>query len=361
MKSNHKLEPALLATKDSLKDLINVYGEKNYRVNQIFTGLYDNFFCDWDEFSSLPKGLREKLQQVLFIRSLTLVETVVSNNRNVFKYLFETIDGYPLESVLMENQDRHTLCVSTQSGCGMKCSFCATGALGFNRDLKVCEILEQVYLAQRYLKLNGETLSNIVFMGMGEPFNNYENVMQAIHLLNDPQRFNIGARRITISTIGLLNKLQKFLNEDIQVNLALSLHAPNNPLRNTLVPSNKANPIESIISTLNSYIKKTHRRVSIEYVLIRNINDSPKHAEELAGLLSNNLYHVNLIPLNPTTTFNHSSPTAKTIQKFAQIIRESSIPVSVRKSQGEDILAGCGQLAGKRGNEVLNTLSKITH
>lgn len=346
MMSKPNQTSVFLCTPDSLNKAFGTLNEKKYRTKQIFEGLYKNFFGDWNDFTTLPKELRKWLGDNFFIESLTLNKKVKSLDQSTQKLLFQTRDHFPVESVLMNKSNRYTLCISTQSGCAMNCAFCATGKLGLNRNLTSWEIVEQVIFTQRSLHKDGKNLTNIVLMGMGEPLQNFDNVMQFIHIINDPVKLNFGARRITISTIGLIEPLKRFLAEDIQVNLAISLHAPENGLRSLLVPANTANPIESILSVLDSYIKKSRRRVTIEYVLIHGLNDSSIHAKKLSSLLKNSLYHINLIPLNPTAEFKHYPPPNSSIQNFARIIHQNGIPVSIRQSQGTDIWAGCGQLAG---------------
>jgi len=347
MKSTHNKQSAFVTSQGSFTEILISLNEKKYRSQQIYEGLYQNFYSSWEEFSSLPKPLRQSLENLLIIHSLIPDQVLKSEDQTTQKTLYILDDGFPIESVLMRNRKRNTLCVSTQSGCAMKCVFCATGTLGLNRSLESWEIVEQVIYAQRYLHNQGTLLTNIVLMGMGEPFQNYENVMEAIRIINNPKGLNFGARRITISTIGLINALQRFIREDIQVNLAVSLHAPDDLLRSTLVPTNSANPISALMPLLNDYISSSHRRVSIEYVLIRDINDSPLCAQKLVSLLRNNLFHVNLIPLNPTSGYDHLPPEKPTLLRFANILRNGNIQVSIRRSQGAEILAGCGQLAAQ--------------
>ena len=269
--------------------------QKPYRIKQAMKAVYQDFVSDWQQVTTLPAKLREELNKNI---PLTIdSEVVESNDGNTIKALIELVDGLKIEAVLMKHKDgRNTVCVSSQIGCAVGCKFCATGQMGFSRDLTVSEIIAQVIFFGRILKKNNEKVTNVVFMGMGEPFLNYDNLMLAIRLLNSEQGFGLGARRMAVSTSGIVPGIEKFKNEDIQVNLAISLHAPNDELRTRLMPINKVYSIEKILKAVDKYIAKTSRRVMFEYMMIKDVNDSDKQARELAknsnppGLITVNHY-----------------------------------------------------------------------
>lgn len=331
-----------------IETIIKEIGEAAFRSRQIWEGLYQLNNTDWDDFSSLPKSLRDRLGNKYSLTSLNKIESVFSDDLQTEKVLFQLSDSNYIESVLLRKEDRLTLCISSQSGCPVGCIFCATGNLGFNRNLTSGEIIEQVIFFINALKLKSEKLTNIVLMGMGEPFLNYENTIAAVDRLNDASGLNIGARRITISTIGIIEKIKAFSEKEMQINLSISLHAPNDMLRQQLVPLAKKYPIKELIEACRLYIAKTNRRVTFEYVMIKGINDSPKFANELVALLRGLNCHLNLIPLNPNMHFSGLPSDASTIREFGRILIEKGIAASIRDSQGSDIQAGCGQLAGKR-------------
>jgi len=245
----------------------------------------------------------------------------------------------------MQYRKRRTLCISTQSGCAMGCKFCATGQMGFLRNLETGEIVEQVLYYARQLKTRGERVTNVVFMGMGEPFHNYNNVMDAIDRLNDPDGMNLGARRFTISTVGLVPGILRFAKEERQVNLAVSLHAADDNLRSSLMPVNKKYPIGELMAAIHDYIDTTKRRVTFEWALIQGVNDTPEQAKKLTALMKGTMAHINLIPLNPTVEFNGKATTKKQGQEFQEILENAGIPSTIRLRRGIDIQAGCGQLA----------------
>ena len=330
-----------------VESYIKDIGEAGFRSKQIWEGLYQLHNSAWEDFSSLPKTLREKLGSDYSLNSLTKIESVFSNDLQTEKVLFQLPDSNFIESVLLRKDDRLTLCISTQSGCPVGCVFCATGNLGFKRNLSGGEIIEQVIYFINALKPKNEKLTNIVLMGMGEPFLNYDNTMTAVERLNDAGGLNIGARRITISTIGISNKIKEFSEKELQINLSISLHAPNDQLRQQLVPIAKNHPIRELIEACRSYISKTNRRITFEYVMIKGINDSPKFASELFSLLRGLNCHVNLIPLNSNMHFSGKPSDPAVIREFGRILIEKGIAASIRDSQGSDIQAGCGQLAGK--------------
>jgi len=331
-----------------IETFIEEIGEASFRSKQIWEGLYQLQNSDWNNFSSLPKFIREKLEKEYSLTSLKKIESVFSNDLQTEKVLFQLEDSNYIESVLLRKDDRLTLCISSQSGCAVGCVFCATGDLGFKRNLTSGEMIEQVIFFINALKPGNEKLTNIVFMGMGEPFLNYENTIAAVERLNDASSLNIGARRITISTIGILERIKEFAEKELQINLSISLHAPNDLLRQQLVPLSRKYPIKELIDACRFYIAKTNRRITFEYVMIKGVNDSPKLATELVTLLRRLNCHINLIPLNRTLHFSGKPSDPSTLREFGRILIEKGIAASIRDSQGSEIQAGCGQLAGKR-------------
>lgn len=325
--------------------------EPGYRIRQAFKSVYVDLIDNWDECTTLPLSLRERLQDEcsLSIKS----EAFDAKKGDTIKTLITLEDGKQVETVLMRHKDgRNTVCVSSQVGCPMRCTFCATGDLGFGRNLTVDEIILQVLFFARYLKSEGGKtgrISNIVFMGMGEPFLNYDNVIEAIHILNDKDAFAIGARHISISTCGLVDKIKKFTKQPLQLNLAISLHAPNDELRSVLMPINKKFSLREVMGALDEYIEKRGRQVMFEYLMIDGINDKEIHAKQLAALMQSPLYMVNLIRYNPTGKYKPSK--AQSIKKFKNILMRAGVRVTQRQTFGGDINAACGQLAGKKKNK----------
>lgn len=317
--------------------------EPPYRLKQIKRALFSDLVLNWNEVTTLPLRLREELNKQCPIE--IMAKTMSSRNGQTVKAVIALEDGLEIESVLMQHKDRrNTVCVSSQVGCPLACTFCLTGQIGFKRNLSCFEIVEQVLFFARFLKKKGQKITNIVLMGMGEPFLNYENVMRAIKMLNDPEGFNFGARRISISTVGIVEGIRKLSQENLEVNLAISLHAPNDRLREKLMPINKKYPLHKILKAVDEYLQKTNRRVMFEYIMIKNINDSDLCAYELAELLRGKLCFVNLISYNPTGKFSASSP--HKIGRFKKILEKKGIMVTQRFRFGEDIKAACGQLVG---------------
>ncbi len=328
-----------------LNNLEKIIGaEPKYRLKQAKSAVFQELIDDWTETSSLPLELRKKLNEVcpLSIEA----ETLTSKNKDAVKTRIALKDGLKIESVLMRHNDgRNTVCVSSQVGCPLACEFCATGKMGFKRNLESLEIVEQVLFFARYLKKENKRITNIVFMGMGEPFLNYENVIKAIRIINGKDGLNIGARNISISTVGIIEGIKKLSQEKLQVNLAVSLHAPNNKLRDKIMPINKKYPIEAILKAVDDYIKKTKRQVMFEYLLIKGINDSDACAIELAKLIRKPLYFLNLILYNPTGEFQPSPP--ERVKKFKGVLKKEGVKFSQRYEFGQGIKAACGQFAVK--------------
>jgi 23S rRNA (adenine2503-C2)-methyltransferase len=331
-----------------LKDLSAALAdEPAYRAHQIWEGLYRHFKQSPDEFSNLPKPLREKLKALFDFTPLIPAAILDSSDGQTRKTLFKLHDGYSIEAVLMRYDKRQTLCISTQAGCAMGCVFCATGQMGFKRHLTSGEIVAQVMYYARLLSDEGSHVTNVVIMGMGEPFHNYENTLAAVDRLNNPEGYNFGARRITISTSGLVPAIRRFADEKRQVNLAVSLHAVENPLRSSMMPVNKKHNVEDLLQACKYYVDTTSRRITFEWALINGVNDTPEEAHRLANRLKGLLCHVNAIPLNPTTGYSGKATTKERAYQFKSILEGEGIPCTIRMRRGIDIQAGCGQLAVK--------------
>lgn len=331
-----------------LKKLENILrDEPGFRLKQARRAVFIDLIDDWSKATNLSLPLREKLNQECPLEIKT--EIFKSRNKNSLKALVQLADGLKIETVLMRHgHGRNTVCVSSQVGCPLGCLFCATGKMGFKRNLTAEEIVAQALLWARHLKKENTHITNLVFMGMGEPFLNYENILAAIKILNDKDSLKLGARHIAISTIGVSGGLKKIAQEKMQLNLALSLHAPNDQLRVKIIPGNLANPIKNLIKDINYYLAQTGRRLMIEYLMIDDFNDSPEQALELAELLKKidpPLFFVNLIAYNPTGQFKPSP--ARKIFAFKKILRDKKIDVTERYRFGQEIKAACGQLAGK--------------
>ena len=357
------LEPTVALYNHTLPELVKVvasWGEPAFRAKQVYRHLYVNAVGSIDEMTDLPKALRERLAKEAALFTLKHVGQQNGDDGLTRKALFALPDGSPVEAVLMVYPDRATVCVSSQSGCPMACTFCATGKLGFLHDLTSGQIIEQVMWAARELRTiraeKGElaadlpkALGNVVFMGMGEPFNNYTNWWAAVERLHDPAGFNMGARSFTVSTVGLVPGILKLAEEKLQVNLAISLHSPDDELRADMMPVNKRYPIRDLIDAVRTYVAKTNRRVSFEYVLLQEKNDLPEHAERLANLLRGPdplLCHVNLIPWNPVPGTPLGRSGRQRVHNFQSILQDRGVPCTVRVERGGDIAAACGQLAG---------------
>lgn len=318
--------------------------EPQFRLKQAKKAIFSDLIKNWDEASNLPKNLREELK-----KSCPLdIKAEIKTDKDSSKALITLEDGNKIETVLMKSDSRNAVCVSCQVGCPLKCEFCATGRLGLKRSLTASEIVEQVLLWARALKSTNEKVDNVTFMGMGEPFLNYDEVLLSIKILNDKDGFNLGARHISISTSGIIEGINRLADEPLQLNLALSLHAPNTTLRSQLMPINKTYPLDQVLKAIKNYTKKTNRKVMLEYVMIASVNDSPRHAKELAKLLKSTLRHlfmVNLIEYNPTDRFKASSRDA--ISKFKQILEDEGVNVTQRFKFGRKIFGACGQLVAK--------------
>ncbi len=336
-----------------LEALLRDWGEPRYRADQIWTWLYRHLATEFAQMTSLSKSLRAKLeaQTVLYVPPVVTVEESIDGETR--KDLLEMADGERVEVVLMRYIDRRSACISTQVGCAVGCEFCATGQMGLRRSLTSGEIVAQVLHLERELRAQGQHLTNVVLMGMGEPFLNYDNTLAALKRLIHPQGLQIGQRRITLSTAGIVPGIRRFAGEELQVNLAVSLHAATDELRNQLMPVNRRYGIDALFGAVQDYIEKTNRRVTFEWVLIDGINDTPDQATALAARVTGMLAQVNLIALNPTAGYAGRPSPADRIEAFTQILDRRHIPYTLRLRRGSDIQAGCGQLRAKSANNSL--------
>ena len=316
--------------------------EPKYRLKQAQDFIFKSFISDWSEATSFSLELRNILNKECPLKIEANV--LVSKKEDSVKARITLKDGLMIESVLMRHSDgRNTVCVSSQVGCPLGCLFCATGKMGFKRSLTTDEILEQVIFFDRYLKSENQHVTNVTFMGMGEPFLNYDNVWSAVKIFNDYKYFNIGVRSISISTAGIIEGIQRLSEESLHVNLAISLHASNDKLRKSLMPIDKKYPLEDVLKAVDSYIEKTNRKVMFEYVLIKGVNDSDENAKELAKIMNKKLYFVNLILYNETGIFKPSG--TKRVEVFRAILEKLNIRYTQRYRFGDDIQAACGQFA----------------
>jgi 23S rRNA (adenine2503-C2)-methyltransferase len=329
---------------DSLIEYFTSINEAPYKAKQVFEWIYKKRVFDFNQMTNISIELREKLINNFDISMLKVKRKQVSDLTN--KYLFELDDGNYIEAVLMRHDYGNSVCVSSQVGCNMACSFCESGRLKKVRNLKPGEIVRQILIIEDDIK---ERISSVVVMGIGEPFDNYTNIMDFIRIINDSHGIAIGARHITVSTSGIVPKIYEYADEDIQTNLAVSLHAPNDILRSKLMKVNKAYPIKELIKSIKDYIDKTNRRVTIEYIMLSGINDTIECASELIDLLRGLNVYVNLIPYNETSHIEYKKSSNETIMKFYDTLKRGGINVTVRREFGSGIDAACGQL---RANEV---------
>lgn len=336
-------------TRTDLEGVLAAWGEPPYRAKQIGDWLYRKPIQSFAEMTNLSLALRERLDMEFAFQSLTPIKEITSRGGNSTKVLFRLQDGRTIESVLMLYEKRQTVCVSSQVGCAFGCPLCTTGACGFERNLTPAEIIDQVLFFSRRLRAADKAVTNVVFMGMGEPLVNFDAVWHAIESLVSPDFLNLGARRITISTSGIVPGIRRLAGEGLQVNLAVSLHAPNNALRDRLVPPNRMYPLEKLIPACQDYFESTHRRITFEYVLIKDVNDSPQQAIELGNLLRGITCYVNVIPVNPSEFTQFRPPPRARIEAFSQMLARHHVANTVRLRRGLDIEAGCGQLRARTG------------
>ena len=328
---------------DELEKFITEIDEPKYRAKQIFTWL-SRGVNSFDEMTDISKKTRDKLKEISFISKLEIREKYVSKIDGTVKYLFTLDDGNCIETVVMRYHHGISVCISSQVGCRMGCGFCASTIGGLYRNLTAGEILNQVIYAQKDI---GERISNIVMMGIGEPLDNYDNVIKFLHNVNHPFGLNIGYRHISLSTCGIVDKIYKLAEENLPITLSVSLHAPNNTIRDTIMPVNKKYRVEELIKACREYILKTTRRISFEYSLISGVNDSIENAEELARLLGGMLCHINLIPVNHVEERSYRKGNAHDIKKFRERLNQLGMNATVRRELGSDISASCGQLRKK--------------
>ena len=323
-------------------------GHPAYRAKQIWQAAYRDLATSYEAVTTLPVKLRAHLAKALPLETLIPVDRQLSEDARTEKTLFRLADGETIETVGMTYDDRCTVCISSQVGCPMGCQLCATGRSGYVRNLTTGEVVAQVVDAARSFSAHGNRLSNVVYMGMGEPFANYDATIRSLRILNDSKGLGLGARAFTVSTVGVVPAIDKFAGEGIQANLAISLHAADNDLRDRLVPVNRRYPLETLISACRRYIDRTHRRISFEIALIQGINDSLSDAQRVADRLSGLLCHVNLIPFNAVPGLDWKGSPTDRVQAFAHLLERSGIPTTLRISRGAEIQAGCGQLRGKK-------------
>jgi 23S rRNA (adenine2503-C2)-methyltransferase len=323
-------------------------GQPKYRWQQVEKAIYGDCIDDWSQAQALPVGLQKQLTEAC---PLNINAEESNSSDDTRKALIILEDGLKIETVLMMHKgDRNTVCVSSQVGCPLGCLFCATGRLGLKRNLTADEIVEQVLYFARQLKKEGKKVTNIVYMGMGEPMLNYDNVLASIRIMNSPTGFNLGARRMSVSTSGIPEGIRRFAREGLEVNLALSLHAPNNDLRSKIMPISRQFTLNEVLDALREYVDLTHRRIMFEYVMIRGINDEPEQAYQLVKLLHGWLGYVNLINYNQTDLFAPSTP--QRIEAFKQILEDGNLTVVQRYSFGQDIEGACGQLAARTKMQI---------
>ena len=327
-------------TYDELVDELVNLGEKRFRAEQVFRWIYQENVSSFDDMTNLSKDLRQKLEENYSLHNFKIIKKLESKD-GTKKYLFDVLDGNAIESVLMKYKYGYSICVSSQIGCKMGCKFCASTGIPFSRSLEAGEIVEQILAVQREENVR---ISNVVFMGIGEPLDNYDNVIKAINILNDPRGLNIGTRHISVSTSGVVPNIYRLANEKIQCTLSVSLHSSNNEKRSEMMPVNKMYPIEKLIEACKEYIKITNKRISFEYALSKDSNDNLNDARDLAKLLKGMLCHVNLIPINKIENGKYTKSTNDNIIKFRDYLNDNGIVATIRRELGSDIDAACGQL-----------------
>lgn len=329
-------------SKDGLiKELVRM-GEKPYRAAQVFRWLYKTGVKSFDEMTDLNKELRGKLKDKFHITKIIHLDSKRSLSDGTTKYLLKLEDSHTIESVFLPEDERTTLCLSSQVGCKFGCSFCASAPFGFVRNLKASEILDEVLFIREHNK--GRAITNIVFMGIGEPLDNYNNVIRAIRILNDEDAFKIGARKITISTCGIIPGMEKLADEKLQIELSVSLHSVDGKIRSALVPINKRYPLNDLITACKDYTKQTKRIITFEYILMKGVNASEGDAFKLARFLTGLMCKVNIISYNQIKAKGYEAPTIEGVKNFIRTLKSRGINAMLRKSKGEDIDAGCGQL-----------------
>ncbi len=329
-----------------LENLMLELGEKRFVASQLFGWLHHQRVTDLDEMTNLSKQLRVKLKNNYDISSCTIAKKLVSVYDNTVKYLFTLPDGEQIESVVMQYKYGHTICVSSQVGCKMGCTFCASGIAGFVRNLLPGEILSQIYTASKDLDIR---ISHVVMMGVGEPMDNLDNVLRFLSLITDEKGYNLSMRNISLSTCGVVPGIYRLMQENLQLTLSISLHAPNDEVRSRTMPVNRRWPMQELLKACKEYTERTGRRISFEYALISGVNDSDADAKELAGRLRGMLCHVNLIPVNSVKERNYVRSSAARVEGFRRVLEQYHINATVRRTLGSDINASCGQLRRGEG------------
>ncbi|MCY1714314.1 23S rRNA (adenine(2503)-C(2))-methyltransferase RlmN [Caproiciproducens galactitolivorans] len=337
-------------TLDELKADFAADGQPAFRALQVYKWLHRGV-SNFDEMSDQSKAFRQRLSERYYIANAVIEKKLESKLDDTVKYLFRLNDGEHVESVLMDYHHGHTICISTQVGCKMNCAFCATGKSGFSRDLTASEMLAQIQAAQEDV---GIRISNVVMMGMGEPLDNYKNVLRFLELVTSDDGMNIGMRHISLSTCGIVDKIYDLAERKLQLTLSVSLHAPNDAIRSRTMPVNRKWGVDELLKACRYYVSMTGRRISYEYAMISGVNDSDACAAELAEKLSGSLSHVNLIPVNDVSGAGFKKSTSDRLQKFSRILSNKGITVTVRRTLGSDINASCGQLRRRYKEEVAN-------
>lgn len=335
-------------TLNELEKVILGIGEKPYRAKQIFFGIYRKYLCRFQEMKNLPKELIGRLNQRYYVGDLELDKHLKSSD-GTEKFLYKLRDGNFIETVLICSGNRKTLCLSTQLGCKFGCAFCASGRIGLVRDLTPSEIVNQILFLRQDFKYK---ITNYVFMGMGEPLDNYENTLKAVRIMNEPSGLEIGARRITISTCGVIPGIDRLKDSGLQVNLSVSLHTTDNKLRDELVPINRRYPLEELVKVCKKYIAKTGRKITLEYILIKDKNHSLQDADKLAEIAKDLKAKVNLIRCSTISVLSYKSPGEKQVKIFMERLAKKGVNSTLRKSKGSDIQAACGQLAGRKIEKI---------
>lgn len=330
-------------TKEELENYFLDHNDKKFRATQLFSWLYQKKVKSYAEITDIKKETLSMLEKDLPLKRVEKVN--VERDKDVNKYLFELSDKEHIEAVLMRHDYGNSICVSSQVGCNMGCKFCESGRRKKVRNLTAGEIVSQVLEVEEDIN---ERITHVVLMGIGEPFDNYEEIIKFIKIINDPKGLAIGSRHITVSTSGIIPKIKEFKNLNLQVNLAISLHAPNDKLRTSIMPINKAYPLEKLIKSVKEYVSKTNRRVTFEYIMLKNVNDTEECAKELSNLLKNINCYVNLIPYNETENIEYERSNMFQIMKFYDILKKNNVNVTIRREFGSKISAACGQLRSKK-------------
>ncbi len=337
----------------SQQEFFTKYDLPQYRRQQFSQAVYKDLIPNWDELTTWSKDLRDKLQNEIEFNTLILEKELISKRQDTIKVLFKRkFDGQRIETVLMRHADgRNTVCVSCMVGCPVNCQFCATGKMGFGGNLSAAEIVDQVLHFQRWLKPHDAHVTNVVYMGMGEPMLNLANVQGSIDVLIDPAMLGLGARRLTISTSGYIPQFKKLVADGFRGRVAISLHAPNQELRAQMMPVAKIFPLDKLIEALDDYVALTNKRVTYEYIMIKNVNDQVEHALQLVDLFKNRLAHINLIPYNPIREESFERSLPEQIRKFTSVLNEHGVEHTIRVTMGDDVNAACGQLADRENKK----------